>query len=412
MFDDQGKLDYQLYRPGAVLAVLPAKKLLASREHQALLRYIRDYSDIPNEYYYPLYEQLVFDYAEFVQHLPLTQEDYLGSLLNVGLIRAINALYKHQSNKKNRLEVRQQDHLVTYAIFTAALFSSISAVTNQKVLITDKKGFVQDEWSPYQGSMNAINAQYYKLRSRAKIYGSIDHWITPMLARQLLSTEAFRWLTSDIRIFNDWLAALQGEVLVGGQISDLLDYIRHLDDILIGLDIDRLPPAHVEIDMPTEAEVPEKFLKWLQEALEKKTISINKPDSMIHMLKQGVFLLDSDLYRYFLTHAGASSEIQKHSMAVSAQLTYALGDLQRIGCFIQHDQHMNRFSTAFMTQQSSMKTGLILTDPSLLFREGNIPSTSPYLRTQSRAMKISLPSLSQLDQVSDLSPKGPKGRMF
>jgi hypothetical protein len=413
MFDDQGKLDYQLYQPGAVLTVLPAKKLFASKAHQALLHYIRDYSDIPAEYYQPLYEKVLFDYAEFVQHLPITEEDYLGSLLNEGLTRALNALYKHQSAKKNRLDAREKDHLVTYAIFTAALFSGVSAaVTNQTVLITDKKGFVDSKWDSYRGSMIDLGAKYYKLRPRAKIYSAIDHWITPVLARQLLPEEAFHWLASDVRVFNDWLAALQGEVLIGGQISDLLNYIRHLDDILIGLDLERLPPAHAEINMPDEAEMPEKFLKWLQEELEKQKLSINKPDSMVHMLKQGVFLLESSLYRYFLAKAGMSSEAQMRSTSVAAQLGYALGELQRISCFSQFDQQSKRFGSAFITHQSSMKTGLVLADPSLLFRKGNIPTTSPYMRSEGTAMKVSLPNLQRLNSNNTPTAPGPKGRIF
>lgn len=413
MFDDQGKLDYQLYQPGVVLTVLSAKKLFASKEHQALLHYIRDYSDIPAEYYKPLYEKILFDYAEFVQHLPITEEDYLGSLLNEGLTRALNALYKHQSAKKNRLDTRAKDHLMTYAIFTAALFSSMSAaVTNQKVFITDKKGFVQEKWDPYAGSMSDVDAKYYKLRPRAKIYSAIDHWITPVLARQLLPKEAFHWLASDARIFNDWLAALQGEVLIGGQVSDMLSYIRHLDNILIGLDLERLPPIHAEIELPPEAEIPEKFLKWLQEQLEKQKLSVNKPDSMVHMLKQGVFLLESNLYRYFLSNSGMSSEAQMRSTSVAAQLGYALGELQRISCFAQFDKQSKRFGSALMTHQSSMKTGLVLADPSLLFRKGNIPTISPYIRSEGAAMKVSLPNLQRLTNGNTPANPGPKGRIF
>jgi hypothetical protein len=409
MFDDQGKLRYKLYQPGAVLSVLPAKKILRSKEHQMLLRYIRDYSDVPAEYYPPLYEQLIFDYAEFVQHLPIESEAYLGSLFNVGLTRALSALYRHQSAKKNRLDMKSNDHLITYAIFTAALFSSISAViSNQQILITDRQGMIQKVWNPYDGSLTAIKAKHYKIRLRSAIYAAVEHWIKPVLARQLLSQEGFRWLSSDIRVFNDWLAALQGEVIAGGQVSDLLHYIRRLDDAVIGLDIERLPPIETDMHMPQEIELAEKFLKWLQKALEQKKLTVNQPNSMVHMIDQGVFLLESDLYRYFLKHAASSSESLMRSTAMTAQMQYALANLQRISCFAQFDQQAKRFGAVFMTQQSAMKTGVLVSDPSLIFK-GDVPPVSPYFQANCKGLQVSLPNLQRLHLSQEESPKG---RMF
>jgi len=411
MFGDQDNSQYIPYQPGAIIPIKTAKKLLASEEHQMVLHYIREYtSGLEPVYYDVLYKKLINDYAEFVQLIPIQPKSYLGSLLNVGLTRALNALYRYKSEKKNRVIVEAKDHLLIYAIFTAALLSSVSqAVTNQLVVLTDGKGFWVKDWVPYEGSMVG-KGKFYKLRMLAKVYQAIDHWITPLLARQLMDEEGFLWIASDRAIFADWLAALQGEVFVGGQLSDLVDYVRRMDDVLIGIDIERLPPARSEMDIPLETEMAEKFLEWLKQSLEEKKLALNSPEAMVHVLQEGVFFQDGDLYREFLRTANYSNEALANKDALTAQLGYALGELQRISCFAQFDQQNKRFGTSFMAQQASMKHGVLIADPALLFSKGGIPPISPYLQAQRDALQTSLPNVQRMNPVA--GQQGPTRKLF
>ncbi len=412
MFGDQNNPAYMLYQTGAIVPVKKADKLLASEEHQTVLHYIHEYSSgLEPNYYDVLYTRLICDYAEFVQLLPIQPKSYLGSLLNTGLTRAVNALYRYKSEKKNRVIVEAKDHLMTYAIFTASLLSSVSqAVTNQLVALTNEKGFYIKEWNPYHGSMLLQEGQnkFYKLRTLAKVYQAIDHWITPLLARQLMSAEGFSWIASDRAIFADWLAALQGEIIVGGQLSHLINYILQLDDMLIDMAIERLPPIDSEINVPLETEMAEKFLEWLKQALAEKKLAFNSPEAMVHVLKEGVFLLGSDLFREFLRHSPAALT---HKDALAAQIRYALGELREVSVFfVQFDQQNTRFGTSFMGKQSAMKTGILIADPAVLFGKDGIPPVSPYAQAQQGALKMSLPDLGKNNFAAKESSPG--SRMF
>jgi len=262
------------YRGSSLFPVLSADKLLASDKKQIVLEKMQAKVDFPLHYYRLLYGNLLHDFAEFVQLIPTQMYGKLSQLLNDGLHRGLLALQICTEEGKSPL--------FTYAVFTAALLENIGIVpTQQIVILSNKRGEFIKEWQPVFGSMAAFG-DYYKLRFTGERWINLKHYLTPILAQQLLPELGLQWLLTDKRLYEMWLAILTGDDKTGWEIKLILQLIdERLDDLRRELDFE---DVDVPITAPEETEAGEKFLEWLIDGLDDGTIKVNEKDAFVHVV--------------------------------------------------------------------------------------------------------------------------------
>lgn len=354
------------YEEGYLLPVLKGDELLFSHRHKGLLRQLRDLAELPNDDFDISYNALVTHFMEFVQILPHKANGILGSLLNYSLARAISVFQKYCQIRKN-----QTTPLFKFAVFSAALLKDVGRViSNQRIIMVDNDGNYINDWNPFSGSMVGVT-EFFKMYPISSTYLRIETEATPLLARQLISPDVFLWLSSDLAVFSDWLAALLNEEGVGSkEITWALSLIKR-DDILAilntldGAEVDKLPPILSDVD---------NFHKWLKEGIEKGDIPINTDDAMVHVVNEGVFI-ERRLFKYYIDLYRLPVDYAKlcvlygNSMGIASK-----GGTDFIHAFYLSPHEHASFTTFAGTKNRSSREGLVA-DSKLLFKN-KIPENS------------------------------------
>src|SRR3989338_9902095 len=215
------------YEEGYLLPVLSGDELLFGHRHKGLMRQFRDLVEMSDADFACTYGELLENFMEFVQILPHKSNGILGSLLNYSLARTSAVFQKYCQLRKS-----QTTPLLKFAVFSAALLKDVGRViSNQRIMETDEEGAFQKEWNPLSGPLVG-QTKFYKMYPISASYLRIETEVTPLLARQLISRDAFLWLSSDWSVFSDWLAALLSQEGVGSrEITWALALIKR-DDIL------------------------------------------------------------------------------------------------------------------------------------------------------------------------------------
>lgn len=280
------------YEEGFLLPVLSGEELLFSHRHKGLLRQIRDLAaEFSQEDFDRSYGSLMRNFMEFVQVLPHKPNGIMGSLLNYSLARAVATFQKYCQLRKT-----QTTPLLKFAVFSAALLKNVGrVVSNQRIVLTDEAGEFYRDWNAFSGSMIG-QSQFYKMYPISAAYLRIEKEATPLLARQLIPHDIFLWLSSDLVIFSDWLAALLGEEGVGSkEISLTIALIKREDIIAI---LNTLDGALVDAHEPAATEHGEAFYKWLKAGIESGEIAVNTDDASVHVVNEGV-LVEKKLFKQF-----------------------------------------------------------------------------------------------------------------
>lgn len=373
------KLKGTTYKPGDILPVLTASDLLAAGRHHILIEQVRSISGLPDDYFDSLYFTAIQNFAEYVQVLPLLAHAPLSSLLNHSIARAIIAL------KNFVLEQgKQVDPLLNYAVFTAALLIDIDKlVINQKIVIVDENGLFVDDWRPFEGALVG-RGSYYKIYPIAPIYQRLQQTIKPLLARQVLPELGFQWIVSDPIVFAEWLDALRDDDSQGGRVGRALAFIK-LDDV-INLE-DSLQPIEVDPLHSKDTELGEAFFNWLKNAIENNDIKVNTADAAVHIVNEGVFL-ERKLFKQFADICNAPV----HMNAVFTQFGNLFGIAKKGGYDYAFDQYFSEypearasnqgaaFASPLAHRQRSLREGMVLADPSVVFVNARIPASTPLLK--------------------------------
>ncbi len=275
-------------------AVLPGDTLLTAPYFPHLIQKIKAYSGIKGKHHKVLYQQLVTDFAAFVQAIPLIPEGKPGTLLTYSVERAAKSLEKyHQANEKD-MDIR-----FAYALFTAALFQNAGKVIGQqKVSICDSEGRAIEDWLPHSGPMP--EDAYYRVWFLDDQWFSISKFSTPLLARQIMPA-GFNWIAEDLPIYKMWLEALVGE---GDEDENkLLKFFAMVDPGEGGGK--RLPATVIKPLQPKATVDGDAFLEWLMDGLDSGKISTNKTDSLVFVLPSGeLFLVWSIFQEFSKQHPG------------------------------------------------------------------------------------------------------------
>lgn len=279
------------YEEGFLLPVLSFEELLFGHRHKGLLRQIRDLvPEFSQADFDRSYGNLMRNFIEFTQVLPHKSNGIMGSLLNYGLSRAIAVFQRYCQSRKT-----QTTPLIKFAVFSAALLKDVGRVlSNQRIVLTDAEGEFYRDWNPFSGNMVG-QSQFYKMYPVSAMYLKIEKEATPLLARQLMSPDIFLWLSSDLVLFSDWLAALLGEEGVGSKEISLAVALIKREDILAILNT--LDGALVDLLPPHDPHA-EAFYRWLKDGIEKGEIAVNTDDASVHVVNEGV-LIEKKLFKQF-----------------------------------------------------------------------------------------------------------------
>lgn len=391
----KGKGSQQNYSESTLFPVLNFEDLFPDIEREIYLKKLKDLVAVPDDHFQVVYRDLIKNFVEFVQLIPEFYGEDLGGLLNNGLRRGLSAvqlLYETANKKPHPLFV--------FTVFSVALLSDIGQVIGtQKVMISDEKGVCIDEWCPYLGSLSEFGA-YYKLRSYGGANKSLVKSVTPLLARQLLTETGLVWLASNNRILDMWLAFLyKGEDWEGG-LGKILKLEKKQFDLrseevgLISIDVSLIDPSGTELG--------EKFLAWLKEGLENGTISVNKADSLVHIVKtgdieQGVFLEAPEIFQQFAKIIQFRDWVVIYKQFNYLGLTKLSGSDYKIQQFFEDSSEVKRGKLGFLGEKaagaalpegiatrgltrSKIKEGILIKDAGFVYGRNKIPGQSPFLK--------------------------------
>lgn len=342
------------YQAGKLLPILSARELLGMSRHQVLLQQLEPLTGLSNEQFSILYINLIEQFAEFVQVLPSQPNGILSGLLNEGFARAMSTLESFLGQKLPGF----RDPLEIYAIFSASLLFDIhKAILDHRVTLTNDKGKFKDYWYPLEGSMCG-KADFYKLYSRGSIYQRLDRSLTLILARQLMPVLGYMWLSSDIKIFAQWLDALRGDAS-GGVISEcVLAHTPHEIYEKLLASLGQLPVDMIESIATTEGDA---FLAWLRDALEKGKLEFNTAEAGVHFTAEGL-LIEGKVFK------------QSNQDLALSQFTEMFGTDADAGA-----QFISKYGTAnagigsiTSSSEGKYRTGVLLCDPAVVIPLGGI----------------------------------------
>ncbi|MBN2689782.1 MAG: TraI domain-containing protein [Gammaproteobacteria bacterium] len=274
-----------------VYPVVRSDKLLSGIHFTPILKAIREKVAGPNSFYQEYYEQLINEFAEFVQVLPARNQGGMGGLLYESLYRGLYAL---QAVKEN---AEPEDPLWNYVYFSAALlFDVAKVVEDRSVNVTNRSGEFLRRWFPYEGSMLG-QVDYYRVR----IGGGIPAWagrkLTTILARQIMPDSGFKWIASKPQQLYIWLAMLVDDSRSAGKHGLILNRAHELLELLRASK-DYQFDSPVEGEQALDTELADEFLDWLRDGLLNENLSVNKKDGDIYMTEDGLFLSDDVFEEY------------------------------------------------------------------------------------------------------------------
>lgn len=373
-------LKLHTYKEGTILPVLCADELLFSSRHKGLVRKIKDLLILPEGAFETHFLPFIKRHIEMVQILPHKKDGIIGSLLNYGLARATAVLEKYMALKKD-----QTTPLLQFAILSAAMQKEMGRIIcNQRVVCVDKDGKFIKDWNPLSGPLLG-QTEYYKMYMNANHYLRIEKEVTLLLARQAMPRELFIWLSNDIKMFSNWIAALLGEE---GHESNIISWALALvkrDDILAILA--SLEGTHINPLEATATEYGEAFYEWLKEALENDELAIDSDEASIHQVEEGIFL-EKKLFKQFVD----LSNVPVNFMVVFTQFGNLMGITEKGGNDFMHAQYFSGSdqvsrSSTFGTSTHKLRNGMVLSDPSMIFMNSQVPATTSLLK----AMQAKIP---------------------
>ena len=374
------KSGQQHYQAGMILPVVQSEALTKDTNFSGIIRQLRDLCDLSEEYFSLLYEATLEYFAAYVQVLPSKMENNLCSLWIEGLARAVMALKIYFDENPEG-----HDPLYIFAVFSAALLAELGhLVTHQRIIICDEAGQYIDDWRPFEGPLTKC-ADFYRFYPLSVAYQRLDVAVTQQMVRQILPHVAFVWLTSDLLVYADWLDALAGDARQGGRIARALSLVRREDIYSL---IHSLDAIKLETTFSEENQLAETFFTWLKEGIGQGNIKINSTDAGLHITKEGVFLEQHKLFQQFV------DEVQKpvRDTTVFAQFGNLMGVAKKGGYDYAHAQFFSDFSVdpnmtsgvAFASPISqpkkTIREGMLLADPAMIFVNSQVPAVSPLLR--------------------------------
>ena len=196
--------------------MLDPETLLAPHTHRLIQ--IRQQVGVPAAHWTMLYERLLLDFAAFVQMLPASEAHHhceAGGLLRHCLDTTLRALTIRRGvllpAGAGTEQLAEKQDVWTYATATAALLHDMGKpVVDQAVTLFGADGRPLGRWNPLAGPMPAqAQATYAVEFVRGRRY-RLHPRLPPMLVQFIVPPVGLEWISSDLEVFEAWLATISG----------------------------------------------------------------------------------------------------------------------------------------------------------------------------------------------------------
>lgn len=289
-------------KPSGIYPIKPAVELLSMKDNQVFLRTIKLLIK-PSRRFDDFYLPVIEKFAEFVQTIPENERGFFGQqtdFLSHGLERVARVLslcLAHFFPKQADFSaISKYDALWIYATFTAALFLDIGKIAvKYTIMLYHEKAYPLKKWDPYTSAMLG-QGSYYKFDYIKENFNNLRHFITPILARQVLdsvdssSEKGFNWIASDPEVLEVWFALLAGEE----ERIPMTSFMSVIPQAEIGIIENYRKKAGISLIDPAG----EAFLQWLRKEIKEGRIEINAMDDKLRV-KEKVVILSGVLFQQF-----------------------------------------------------------------------------------------------------------------
>lgn len=259
-------------------AVRSAGENLAA--HRMLLSAIRRQVGVPEAHWNALYQTLFDAFAVFVQQLPASEAHHHsepGGMLLHGLQVTLNALSLRRGvllpQGASAEELAEKQDVWTYAAGTAALLHDIGKpLSDQHVALFDASGKPVGDWDSLAGAIAPPAVLYQAQFRRGRRY-RLHARLPSLLAHHIVPGVGLRWLSSDMDVFEAWLATISGgdHELAG----DLGKLVRSADGMSVASDLTGTPITRT---VPGAAKpLAERMATALRFLVDQGRLPLNKP---------------------------------------------------------------------------------------------------------------------------------------
>ena len=282
--------DEAIPKEAHVYPVHSGHKLLHFGAYQKVLREISAITKLDVAHENTCYVQLIEQYAEFVQLLPHPLTGEKESLLSRSVKRAFVMLREFARHQKERhgadYATSETGARLLYAVFSAGLLFEVGNICiDRRIMLCDAQGRYRAQWQYFDKPMMHYG-QYYKVRFGQGMDKKLVPEITHILAKQIMPSLGFAWLSEDQVILIQWFTALNQRDEFFGVYKIELEIDKCIEDD--PLELEDIPS---EVFVPEETLVAEKYWEWLREKIRNSDASIGSPDGAIQVV-DGDILLD------------------------------------------------------------------------------------------------------------------------
>jgi len=338
LFHSQKNIDAKKGSQAPVIyPIKSATDLLSTKDNHGFLQSIKRLIKSSQQFdsvYLPVIEK----FAEFVQNIPENQREFFGQqaeFLTLGLELAARTLdlcraYFFSEEADFSKISNQNDRRKIYAIFTAALFSSIGKIAvKYNVAVFNEKANHFKKWNPYVGAM-LNQGSHYKFDYIKENFDDLRRYVTPTIARQVLDSvtehseemSGFNWIASDLKVLADWFAFLAGEE---GRIP-MTSFMSVIPRAKIEMVENYRKGTRISL-VDSEGDA---FLQWLRKEIENERIVINK-GSELRVTEKEIFLSDA-LFQQFISanpHCGHPAIVEKQFIDVLKVYSISISELDQ-----------------------------------------------------------------------------------
>jgi hypothetical protein len=254
----------ELIKSSRITLLFSAEKLLKSPKYQKLIEQCEQLLEFTPEQRDVYLMPLIHSFVECVQNLPETRNSYYskpGGFIAHALVRTATALsmcrayFSANAKDKNNTSLSTQEMLWMYALFSAGIFNGIGKIFSDLVVeVYDDTGKHLDRWNPFNGSMLGLKAYSYDYDfEEAQHIDLFSRRVSVLLAKQLMPSQGFAWISSDKEVLSFWLALLEDNQRDSGTLGP---FMVRADALAINTYFDekRMQRQYGDLDVEAKAE--------------------------------------------------------------------------------------------------------------------------------------------------------------
>ena len=321
--------------------VLRAQSLIDHLNLGNAIRCLRIKLAFPAEVFALAAQPLIEAHAEFVQMLPVSGRVQLGPAggqLHLAFVTVLRSLDRRRSQILPRGAAPEvigaRAHRWTYAVFVSALLRDLHHVSDgMRVWMVMGTG-VSRTWNPAAGSMRSGGALGYVVEPLPPglVPDPIDAAAAWGLFERCVPAAIQDWLSEDPAVMAELRACLGGDAEPDSVLSELVasdapgrppvraqalspasavpaaTSLVELSAAAVQTAITVDPTEFLEAVLPDESALARQFMVWLNQGLLNGSLSVNKPDALVHGVAEGLLLASPRIFREFAKQQFAGPE--------------------------------------------------------------------------------------------------------